>query len=41
MIKIRNPWGIQFEWVGSWSDDSDEMKQIDKKLRKLDETDER
>ena len=33
LIKIRNPWGIQFEWVGSWSDDSDEMKRIDKKLR--------
>ena len=40
LIKIRNPWGIQFEWVGSWSDDSDEMKQIDKKLRKQLKTEE-
>ena len=40
LIKIRNPWGTPFEWVGSWSDESDEMKQIDKKLRKQFKTEE-
>ena len=33
LIKVRNPWGIQFEWLGSWNDNSDEMKNLDKKLR--------
>ena len=25
LVKIRNPWGTEFEWIGRWSDDSKEM----------------
>ena len=28
LIKIRNPWGNQVEWIGPWSDKSEEMKQV-------------
>ena len=28
LIKIRNPWGNMVEWIGPWSDNSEEMKNV-------------
>jgi hypothetical protein len=33
LMKMRNPWG-NFEWDGSWGDDSQEWKEVSMNLKK-------
>ena len=28
LVRIRNPWGNEQEWVGAWSDESKEWKML-------------
>lgn len=28
MVRLRNPWGNEMEWIGPWSDKSDEWSRI-------------
>lgn len=32
MIRLKNPWGAH-EWIGAWSDNSDEWKRVPKSER--------
>jgi len=34
MIRLRNPWGNEQEWLGAWSDKSKEWKMLSDDERK-------
>jgi len=34
MIRLRNPWGNEQEWLGAWSDKSKEWKMLSNDERK-------
>ena len=35
LIRLRNPWGNDKEWIGAWSDESEEWKKVSAQQKRV------